>query len=92
MLIGRLLNLFGLKRRVRHLLKFVLLIAQRVANYKHWCGEKFGNFNLAPTVYHNKLIADCNFADLNLTFVKKSTSVVKIQFHKDVQPLVVCLK
>ena len=37
-------------------------------------------------------IADCNFAELDLTFAEKSTSVLKIQFHKDVQPLVVCLK
>ena len=43
---------------------------------------------LALTVHHSKLVADCNFVDINLAFAGKSISVLKIQFHKKVQPLV----
>ena len=39
-------------------------------------------------VYHNKLITYCNFADINLTFLGTSISGRKIQFHKEVQPLI----
>ena len=54
--------------------------------------EKFGKIKVARTVYHNKLFADGNFADINLTFVEKSNSALKIQFHKELQPLVIRLK
>lgn len=70
---------------------FVLLIAQRVDKHG-WSLKlvwwKVWEFMLALTIHHGKLVADCNFADINLAFVGKSISVFKIQFHKEVQPLV----